>query len=576
MPRRSSPRSCRRRGRTRQSAENSGVAVRQPRGMSEDDQEPRLVAVLAAVAAVLLIVCCANLAGLLSAQTAAREGEFAIRVSLGAGDVPDHPAGADGIPAAVARRRRRRSRAVARLHRRARSMLFSMDDEGHPLYYDFSQSSAIILATMVAAVVAGVLFSVVPAIRAVRRPSVRPASLRSTSVRWSTGRWLLGAQAAIAVAMIATAALLASSARVVLAGRNYDTSHVALMRVRPRLVKYTPERAQRFQRQVIQQLRGLSSVESVDDGRDRIDPGWRFGERRLSRDGPTASTWRSGTTRSGRRISRPCERRSSWVASSTIAIRHSRHQLPSSTKHWPDGCGLRVDGSARRSSSTTPRARSSVSSPTCRSRAGTNPPNPGPLRHTGRIPVRSIRESRFARPAILRLFCRSSAREVHRVDPGVPIAETITLPVRMAGLTRPVRVAALFVGYAASLAMLLTAIGLYGALAFAVSRRTREIGIRVALGAARARLVGSIVREGLTVVLPGAAVGVLLAIATSRVCLASPVRIGGSGLGVLRRGRIRCHCRRPWGVTAAGAPSRRRRSHRRAPAGVIGCLTDFR
>ena len=154
-----------------------------------------------------------------------------------------------------------------------------------------------------------------------------------------------------------------------------------------------------------------------------------------------------------------------------------------------------------------------MSSPTCRSRAGTNPPSPGSLRHSGRIPVRSIRGLRFGRQAILPALLPELAREVHRVDPDVPIAETITLPVRMAGLTRPVRVAALFVGYAASLAMLLTAIGLYGALAFAVSRRTREIGIRLALGAARGRLVGSIVREGLTVVLAGAAIGVLLAIA---------------------------------------------------------------
>jgi ABC-type antimicrobial peptide transport system permease subunit len=105
---------------------------------------------------------------------------------------------------------------------------------------------------------------------------------------------------------------------------------------------------------------------------------------------------------------------------------------------------------------------------------------------------------------------------VHRVDPAVPIAETITLPMRMAGLTRPVRVAALFIGYAAALAMLLTAIGLYGALAFAVSRRTKEIGIRLALGAAPGRLVASIVREGVGVVLAGAAAGVLLAIAASR------------------------------------------------------------
>ena len=99
----------------------------------------------------------------------------------------------------------------------------------------------------------------------------------------------------------------------------------------------------------------------------------------------------------------------------------------------------------------------------------------------------------------------------------MPIAETITLAVRVAGLTRPVRVAALFVGYAASLAVLLTAIGIYSALAFAVSRRTKEIGIRIALGAAPAQLVGSIIGDGLTVVVTGAASGVLLANGASRV-----------------------------------------------------------
>jgi hypothetical protein len=65
------------------------------------------------------------------------------------------------------------------------------------------------------------------------------------------------------VALLATAALLAAGARLVLDGRNYDTSHVALMRVRPRLIKYTPDRAQRFQHEVIRQVRELPAVESA-------------------------------------------------------------------------------------------------------------------------------------------------------------------------------------------------------------------------------------------------------------------------------------------------------------------------
>ena len=109
------------------------------------------------------------------------------------------------------------------------------------------------------------------------------------------------------------------------------------------------------------------------------------------------------------------------------------------------------------------------------------------------------------------------AREVHAVDPDVPIAETITLPSRMAGMMRPVIVGAVFVGYAASFALLLTAIGLYGAVAFSVSRRTKEIGIRLALGATRSGVAASIVREGVSVIFAGAAVGVVLGIAQARV-----------------------------------------------------------
>ena len=496
--------------------QNRGIGIKQPRGMTEDDQEPRLIATLAAVAILLLFVCCANLGGLLTAQSAARRGEFAIRVSLGAGPFRIARqvlteslllAAAGGVAGLVLSRF-----FIGALAR----MFFSLDDEGHPLFYDFSPAPAITAVTILAAVVAGVLFSVIPAMRAVRRSSVQPAPLRSTTARWSAGRWLLAAQAAVAVAMLATASLLTSSAQLVLSGQNYQTAHVALMRLRPRLVKYTPERAQRFQRDVIQQLRAIPSVQSVsmvgvgtilNGGSARAAlPGRPDAERvvvRYNEIGPAYFATLETPILAGREFD---DR--DTLQSLPVAIVNET----AAAHWWPDG---RAIGSTI-VVNNTPRQIVGVvadTAMTSRTQAATSwvymPfwQNPGQV--DSRIAVRTAGD-----PAAL---LAELTREVHRIDPNVPIAETITLPIQMAGLTRPVRVGALFIGYAAALAMLLTAIGLYGALAFAVSQRTKEIGIRLALGAARARLVGSIVGEGLTVVLAGAAVGVALAIGAERI-----------------------------------------------------------
>jgi predicted permease len=452
---------------------------------------------------------------LLSAQSAAREGEFAIRVSLGAGPLRIIRqvlteslllSLAGGVGGALLSRV-----FIAMLAR----LFFAMDDEGHALSYDFSQSPAIVVATVSAAVVAGVLFGLGPAVGAVRRPGARSASARAMSARWSTGRRLLAVQAASAVALLATAALLASSARLVVAGHNYETSHVALMRVRPRLVRYSPERAQRFQRQVIERLSAVPSVESVTmvgigsilggGAAQAALPGWSRGRQvavRYNEIGPAYFATLRTPLMLGREFDDGDTMQSPPVAivNDTLAA-----QL------WPDGRSI---GSTILVGNTPRRIVGVVADLSTRSRSDAADlwiftpfwQNSGQV--DSRIAIRTGGDPAALLPEL--------ARAVHRVDPDVPIAETITLPVRMAGLTRPLRVAALFVGYAAAVATLLTVIGLYGALAFAVSRRAKEIGIRLALGAERGRIVGSIVREGLTVVLTGATVGVVLAIATSR------------------------------------------------------------
>ncbi len=97
---------------------------------------------------------------------------------------------------------------------------------------------------------------------------------------------------------------------------------------------------------------------------------------------------------------------------------------------------------------------------------------------------------------------------VRAVDPGTIIigGETLTDHMRLATYTN--RAAAWLTASLGALGLLLTLIGLYGVIAYSVSRRTHEIGIRIALGARRANVGAAVMKDGLRLVLLGMAIGV--------------------------------------------------------------------
>jgi len=108
-------------------------------------------------------------------------------------------------------------------------------------------------------------------------------------------------------------------------------------------------------------------------------------------------------------------------------------------------------------------------------------------------------------------------RTVREIDPDLPIAYVRTMDEWVAASAAQPRLNAMLIGLFAGAALLLAAVGIYGVIAYSVTQRTREIGLRIALGAPRAIVLGQIVREGMTVGAAGIAAGVAAGLILGRV-----------------------------------------------------------
>jgi macrolide transport system ATP-binding/permease protein len=122
----------------------------------------------------------------------------------------------------------------------------------------------------------------------------------------------------------------------------------------------------------------------------------------------------------------------------------------------------------------------------------------------------------------LRLFVRTAGdpgplvaevrNAIRALDPALPVYDARTVTEHMQTAVFAQRMAANLLGAMGVLALLLAAIGLYGVMAYAVSQRTQEMGIRLALGASPASLLGMMVRQGMTLTTIGLAIGLALAL----------------------------------------------------------------
>jgi predicted permease len=494
-----------------------GVEVRAARGVRIDEQTQgvAVVALLAGAAALVLLIASANVAGLLLARGLRRRKEIAIRLALGASRgrlirlllVESLVLAMAGAVAGV----------VVAIWSTGVLRGFFGVTSGRALNLDLSLDPRVVLAGIGLALLTGVLTGITPALQGTRSDAVGAlkAETAGAGMRRSTLReGLIVVQVATSVVLLASSGLLVRSFFMLHRGPGFDPNAVAVVRFRPSLVGYTNERAWAFQRAVIQRLEALPGVVAASPAVVPPLPGWGRPVRAILLDadsGDPSRAFRAATTFVGPRYftvlgggvvqGREFDDRDTPEGSRVVLMNETLAR-----RLWPNGGALgsfvtvgadhcEVVGVVRDlqwlSALETPEP---IAYLNYWQQDRTNTWSQDSRTH--------VRVSGGA-AAMLPEIQRAAAA----LDPDVPISEGQSLGSQLDVQFTAVRAARTMLVVFGGLALVLSTIGLYAALAFAVGQRTREIAVRMALGASRTDVGRLVFRRGAAILAIGAVGG---------------------------------------------------------------------
>ena len=497
-----------------------GLTVSKLRGIDPEarSSEARLPALLVAASACLLVIACVNLGGLLQTRHTARAKEIAIRLALGAGRrrvvrqllteslLLSALGGAAGL-------------VVAWWGKTLLERAYTRDMfEGTRHFYPLTLDARAFLLTLLIAAATGVLFGLVPALQA-SRPVLVPALKEDASAprRSRLRTAFLVVQVALSLVLLIGAALVFQSARSVSRNPGFDAGHVAYFNLAPARAGYRGEKAARYAADVRRRLESLSFVESVSFS--WVPPPFWFstGDIFLPGQAPARPgdrlrvpvNWVSASFFETLRIpvirGRGIEQRDIDQSRPLVVINEALSERLWATQD-PVGRTLMMDGQPFEIVGVVHYEGL---------RAGGETANPYLFcSDTGRRQQNSL----FVRvkggdPSAALSTLR---REILAAGADVPINQETPLTSVLDDQQSDVRIARGLLSFAGAVALLLTTLGLYGVVALWVGQRTREIGIRVALGARSAGIVALVLREGLRLVVIALPLGLAAALAALR------------------------------------------------------------
>ncbi len=479
---------------------------------------------LLSVSAMVLFTACANVANLLLARAAARQKEIATRLAIGAG----------------------RGRLVRQLLTESVMLAllggiagFAMAELGAgsigrsriplhmPVDFSVALDYRVMLFCMALSALTGVVFGLIPALRATLPDLTGGLKDEHVSIgqsrRFGLRNLLVVAQITICMVLLICSGLFLRS---LYSARNIDIGlahrNVLLVGFDPSLNRYSTGETRRIVDAILDGTRAIPGVESVSLG-SNVPLDMEGTQNSFAPEGEMAGAEKNSLLAD---IYSVAPRFFETLGIRMIAGEDFRPGLPSEdiviiNQALADKAFPKQNPIGRRISYLGRTVRIAGLVATTKSRSiGEDPraclyfPFARDLRGNDSLTGVTLMVRTRGNPASYAPLVRRAIRDI---DPALALFDVRTMDSQVSTALFPARVAAFLFGLAGFMGLLISVVGIYGVVSFGVARQTKEIGVRMALGARREQVLGMVLKQGFVLTAAGSTIGLGLALAASRI-----------------------------------------------------------